>query len=200
MTEKGRSMVEMLGVLAIVGVLSAGAMAGYSKAMQMHKMNRFTDDFNYFLGHAMSFSVDAAMYTDGSGSMHFSSAASSLGLLNGALKLDDNKIYDAFQNFFIFYYVPSDEYYRVRYTLVQNDQSRALCEQLLKIGQGYSLNLSKMMIRNTDSDSNVSDNSIWGDSSCTSDRICLAKIGVQEMNSACSVCATDACYIYFMWK
>ena len=29
----GRSMVEMLGVLAIIGVLSVGAVAGYSKAM-----------------------------------------------------------------------------------------------------------------------------------------------------------------------
>lgn len=31
--EKGRSMIEMLGVLAIVGVLSVGGIAGYSKAI-----------------------------------------------------------------------------------------------------------------------------------------------------------------------
>ncbi|MBR2299051.1 MAG: hypothetical protein IJ870_00560 [Alphaproteobacteria bacterium] len=36
----GRSMVEMLGVLAIIGVLSAGALAGYSRAMAKHKINR----------------------------------------------------------------------------------------------------------------------------------------------------------------
>ena len=30
----GRSMIEMLGVLAIVGVLSVGGIAGYSKAME----------------------------------------------------------------------------------------------------------------------------------------------------------------------
>lgn len=39
----GRSMVEMLGVLAIIGVLSAGALAGYSKAMYRHKMNQTID-------------------------------------------------------------------------------------------------------------------------------------------------------------
>lgn len=33
-------MVEMLGVLAIIGVLSVGAIAGYSKAMFKHKLNR----------------------------------------------------------------------------------------------------------------------------------------------------------------
>ena len=30
----GRSMIEMLGVLAIIGVLSVGGIAGYSKAME----------------------------------------------------------------------------------------------------------------------------------------------------------------------
>lgn len=42
----GRSMVEMLGVLAIVGILSAGAMAGYSKAMFRHRVNQTLDVFN----------------------------------------------------------------------------------------------------------------------------------------------------------
>jgi Tfp pilus assembly protein PilE len=38
--EKGRSMIEMLGVLAIVGVLSVGAVAGYSKAMTKYKRDK----------------------------------------------------------------------------------------------------------------------------------------------------------------
>ena len=41
--ETGRSMVEMLGVLAIVGVLSAGALKGYSSAMFKYKMNQTID-------------------------------------------------------------------------------------------------------------------------------------------------------------
>ena len=39
----GRSMVEMLGVLAIIGVLSVGGIAGYSKAMYKQKMNKSVD-------------------------------------------------------------------------------------------------------------------------------------------------------------
>lgn len=42
----GRSMVEMLGVLAIVGVLSVGAIAGYSKAMFKYKLNKQTEQMN----------------------------------------------------------------------------------------------------------------------------------------------------------
>ncbi len=37
--QSGRSMIEMLGVLAIVGILSAGGIAGYSMAMENHKTN-----------------------------------------------------------------------------------------------------------------------------------------------------------------
>lgn len=44
-SQKGRSMIEMLGVLAIIAVLSVGGIAGYSKAMSMWKMNRWSYDF-----------------------------------------------------------------------------------------------------------------------------------------------------------
>ena len=41
----GRSMIEMLGVLAIIGVLSVGGIAGYSKAMTKYKVNRTIDEY-----------------------------------------------------------------------------------------------------------------------------------------------------------
>ena len=37
--ESGRSMVEMLGVLAIIGVLSIGGIAGYTMAMNKYRAN-----------------------------------------------------------------------------------------------------------------------------------------------------------------
>ena len=44
--ETGRSMVEMLGVLAIVGVISIGGIAGYSYGMNRHRMNEVLDGAN----------------------------------------------------------------------------------------------------------------------------------------------------------
>lgn len=41
--QSGRSMVEMLGVLAIIGVLSVGGIAGYSKAMAKYKLTKAMD-------------------------------------------------------------------------------------------------------------------------------------------------------------
>ena len=44
--QSGRSMIEMLGVLAIVGVLSVGGIAGYSKAMEKFKINKSIDQIS----------------------------------------------------------------------------------------------------------------------------------------------------------
>ena len=47
--QKGRSMVEMLGVLAIVGVLSIGGISGYSKAMAKYKINKTVDQVSMLI-------------------------------------------------------------------------------------------------------------------------------------------------------
>ena len=46
--ESGRSMVEMLGVLAIIGVLSVGGIAGYSLSMRRHRANAIVDVANKY--------------------------------------------------------------------------------------------------------------------------------------------------------
>ena len=52
-TQSGRSMVEKLGVLAIIGVLSVGAIAGYSKAMMKYKLNKQAEEFSFLLNEAI---------------------------------------------------------------------------------------------------------------------------------------------------
>lgn len=47
--QSGRSMVEMLGVLAIIGVLSVGGIAGYSKAMAKYKTNQTLDQLSMLI-------------------------------------------------------------------------------------------------------------------------------------------------------
>ncbi len=47
--QKGRSMVEMLGVLAIIGVLSVGGISGYSKAMAKFKLTKAQDQMSMIL-------------------------------------------------------------------------------------------------------------------------------------------------------
>ena len=47
-SESGRSMVEMLGVLAIIGVLSIGGIAGYTMAMNRYRANEIIDMGNKY--------------------------------------------------------------------------------------------------------------------------------------------------------
>ena len=55
-TFSGRSMVEMLGVLAIIGVLSVGAIAGYQKAIKKYKLNKFATSYSVLLSNAIQLS------------------------------------------------------------------------------------------------------------------------------------------------
>lgn len=52
--ESGRSMIEMLGVLAIIGVLSIGGIAGYSKAMGKHRVNKTIDQITQIVSSTRS--------------------------------------------------------------------------------------------------------------------------------------------------
>ena len=59
--ESGRSMVEMLGVLAIIGVLSVGGIAGYKMAMDKILMNKIS-----ILFEEMMLALDVAADTENS--------------------------------------------------------------------------------------------------------------------------------------
>ena len=60
--ENGRSMIEMLGVLAIIGVLSVGGIAGYSKAMMKYKINKTIEQITLIAGNVRAFFAPQRSY------------------------------------------------------------------------------------------------------------------------------------------
>ena len=62
--ESGRSMVEMLGVLAIIGVLSIGGIAGYTLAMNRYRANEILDTAAKLAVVSMSASDKSATLSD----------------------------------------------------------------------------------------------------------------------------------------
>lgn len=56
--QAGRSMIEMLGVLAIVGVLSVGAIAEFGKAMYKWKAIKCTEEYNLFISEMLVYEKD----------------------------------------------------------------------------------------------------------------------------------------------
>jgi type II secretory pathway pseudopilin PulG len=61
-TQSGRSMIEMLGVLAIVGVLSVGGIAGYSKAMEKFKINKTIDQVSTIVANVRTLFAQQTSY------------------------------------------------------------------------------------------------------------------------------------------
>ena len=58
----GRSMVEMLGVIVIIGVLSAGGLAGYSKAMRRHRLNETISEISVMVTNTRNFYANSDNY------------------------------------------------------------------------------------------------------------------------------------------
>ena len=61
--ESGRSMIEMLGVLAIIGVLYVGGIAGYSKAMNKFKTNKVADNVSMLVANIKTLYAQQNTYT-----------------------------------------------------------------------------------------------------------------------------------------
>lgn len=60
--QSGRSMVEMLGVLAIIGVLSVGGISGYSKAMAKFKLSKAMDQMSMLVANIRTSYASMATY------------------------------------------------------------------------------------------------------------------------------------------
>ncbi len=60
--QSGRSMIEMLGVLAIIGVLSVGGIAGYSKAMMKYRINKTIEQVTLIAGNVRTFFASQGNY------------------------------------------------------------------------------------------------------------------------------------------
>ena len=62
--QSGRSMIEMLGVLAIIGVLSVGGIAGYSKAMNKFKTNKVADNVSMLVANIKTLYAQQNSYAE----------------------------------------------------------------------------------------------------------------------------------------
>ena len=82
--ESGRSMVEMLGVLAIIGVLSVGGIAGYTMAMNRYRSNEIIDMANKLAVVAFSARETYAAMHNGDASDFEAPTLSSSGLYTGS--------------------------------------------------------------------------------------------------------------------
>ena len=120
--QSGRSMIEMLGVLAIVGVLSVGGIAGYSKAMMKFKINKTVDEISHIVANIRTLYAQQTSY-EGLGtstvakmgivpdSLPFNQVNAFTNAFNGRVEIHsmyENTSYDKLSKFRIVYEVPKE--------------------------------------------------------------------------------------------
>ncbi len=98
-TETGRSMIEMLGVLAIVGILSVGGIAGFGKAMTTYRLNKSVEEFVVFIRDLMVYHDSLIEYTNGSSAnLGVTSNVVNMGILPDSWTMDKGAIIDSIQH------------------------------------------------------------------------------------------------------
>lgn len=94
----GRSMIEMMGVLAIIAVLSVGGIAGYSKAMEKWKTNRAIEDYSLLI-HGLLEHIDEIHKMPNPSSVGLTYLADSLNLIpNNWAIINAGAMQDAYGN------------------------------------------------------------------------------------------------------
>ena len=202
-TQSGRSMVEMLGVLAIIGVLSVGAIAGYSKAMMKYKLNKQAEQISSILDYVN-------IHMDDFKRSKTSTAGNMIPLLKKLNVIPQemirgnisSKIFDIFgtnislQN----YTFPSSGVYYFELYIMLNKGQKESCMNLFTIAKAQRGQLwrTKFTTRKGDDSYDYDTNSVWGDAYCESDRKCLKDLTVAEMENFCNVCEDkDSCKFYY---
>ena len=94
--QSGRSMVEMLGVLAIIGVLSVGGIAGYSKAMAKFKLSKAMDQVSTIVTNLRTLYSSQPNYKGLTTSVAIKAGAIPTEMLNGVSPTSATAIYNAY--------------------------------------------------------------------------------------------------------
>lgn len=201
MQQKGRSMVEMLGVLAIIGVLSVGAIAGYSKAMMKYKLNRQTEQIgsilDYVTLHSDQFNHDT--------SMSFLTLLKKLGAIpQEMIKPNSSFFYDTLGNEVSVFL--NNDGYDLYYGLYVNiyQQAHDVCLNLFQIAKLRSANLWQTVFQKDTADNANTQhaNRVWGDAYCSQSNTCLKDLTLSQMEDLCSACddAANHCGFYILWN
>lgn len=207
----GRSMTEMLGVLAIIGVLSVGSIAGYSKAMFKYKMNKYALSYNTLLNDLLdiknSLDTNGGKNEGGNTIHYYGNFFKKLNKIPEGFKyVSDEELKDMFNNSVLIYQYskmtrysnPEDFPGGIRTDIQPNKEGQAICHQILNIAKENSQNLSRALIyKNRSSANSVS---IYGDRTCKEGERCLSKLTLTDIESFCYACDDRPCYVYTLWR
>ena len=191
-------MLEMLGVLAIVGVLSVGGIAGYSKAIEKFKVNKLLGEYNNLIMGLLEHRD--SIINNMPGGMYLGNFVSSANIAPANWKLKGIYLEDSFGNS-VYPYV--EEYAdtngdkkRVVVIVYFNGQtakgstdvfSEDLCAEMFS---NLIIPLKSFVQRGYvwKSRHNSKDTLYLGDKFCTNDSKCLRNMTLNDVHAVCNDC------------
>ena len=197
----GRSMVEMLGVLAIIGVLSVGGIAGYSKAMMKYKMNEHRVMLNSLVNTLFMYADKVISFNNNSTeSVDISEIFYKSGLLPDDVRLheyDTRFLKDIFNNHIWLITYPHYKEVGMGYSITGNETGREICINLINVAKENSANLFKILSDKSDENSNyTTQGQYYGDKFCTQDVSCIKNITFSDIDILCNNCYDRNCRFY----
>ena len=196
--QNGRSMVEMLGVLAIIGVLSVGSISGYASAMRKYRVNKHAEMFNMLLSNALQ--ISGSIKASTSGFIYYNSLLDKAKLLpdgivyknerwSGGNKNGTNvynsvdKLQDKFGGNITFFSRYGYNYnFAISYELTNTADSADMCQNIINITKEHASNIQRLL-REDVSGTYWKSTSIWSD--CNGTDTCFKQLTVSDITNMC---------------
>ena len=191
----GRSMVEMLGVLAIIGVLSVGAMTGYSKAMFKYKLNKQTEQINQIMMALVEYkSVLATLQNSESVIPLFRKLNA---LPPEMIKQDDNTyVYDAFNIPILLSRSGDGTAFPISFRFTgHSDKNNTICRNILESFKGYASEIYALGINSTTAE-DINQQEWWYGNKAPEHDKKIHQLELNSMQSLCAQCDNNLCGIY----
>ncbi len=203
----GRSMVEMLGVLAIIGVLSVGAIAGYSKAMTKYKLNKHAESFSMLLNNALQ--LEGKLSFTPNEVTYYGDMFKKLNLIPEGFKYVSNfRLKDMFGNEIWIYHHDNLNgtglhFSAIGYEFMPTSQGAEICRNIAIVAKENAADLWEISVQKHYNDTDKGYDSIgtlYGDAYCTKNKNCLRELDLNKIENLCNACNEKACYLYVDWK
>ena len=203
-TCRGRSMVEMLGVLAIIGVLSVGAIAGYSKAMFKYKLNQHAQAVNMLINNVLSIKNQLSPATDND-LTYYGTILYKLNLLpEGIRYISDTYLEDIyFKNRVWVYTYTSSAHGGIGFYIPPTAEGAEICRNIAFVTKENAANLWVVEMQKHYNDTSKPFDyigNLWGDNYCSNGQTCLRNLDLNKTERLCNDCNERSCYLHVLWK
>ncbi len=199
----GRSMVEMLGVLAIIGVLSVGAIAGYSKAMMKYKVNQHAEAVNMLINNALQIK-DKLEYTPNTNT-YYGTLFYKLNLLPDGIRYIRNDLLEEswFKGNIAIYYNNTEysngggrnSFGQIYFQFSPSAQGVEICRNIIIAAKENASNLIAVSLYQTSEIGRL-----WGDTRCSSETECLHSASITKIHNLCNACDDGSYRLFIIWK